>query len=367
MYSPSLLIRTIYLVHSVSLLVHFLLVKSLHLLAKPIGVNILDSILKSQPTIDGDHGFDRYKHTNKKSRLDSMGKTIQLSGFPHLVSAERVKEFLEKHTGKGTVYALEVREPKKRGSRAYATVQFTSAKSSEHIISLANQRLYYGSSYLKAYAKDFDIVQKPKISKEKFSVLWKKANVSVKFENLHGIKAWFKNLASTVSFFVYETQASQSRLGLRSSSVIISNLRSASAPCFVVTHSWYFWFANLVLLVRKLHRCASNSGHNRLQPSCLWLQMSVPFAVRGAIGIVHNIYQLENQVQKLVKVSLIRILLLGAPRIYEKYEGSVLNFFKEIPDDQWVRSTDFTPVALHWPLFCFVFGASKLGSASKLQ
>lgn len=24
-----------------------------------------ESILKSQPTIDGDHGFDRYKHTNK--------------------------------------------------------------------------------------------------------------------------------------------------------------------------------------------------------------------------------------------------------------------------------------------------------------
>ncbi|CAL5400050.1 unnamed protein product [Camellia sinensis] len=246
MYSPSLLIRTIYLVHSVSLLVHFLLVKSLHLLMK--------------------------------SRLDSMGKTIQVSGFPHLVSAERVKEFLEKHTGKGTVYALEVREPKKRGSRAYATVQFTSAKSSEHIISLANQRLYYGSSYLKAYAKDFDIVQKPKvyvhdmesvtlyfgcqISKEKFSVLWKKANVSVKFG-----------------------------FGLR---------------------KLYFFLSYLSVEYK--------------------LELSY-----------ENIWQIELRRLQGQTAKFLLIQLLGAPRIYEKYEGSVLNFFKEIPDDQWVRSTDFTP------------------------
>ncbi|KAL7000848.1 RNA-directed RNA polymerase [Sarracenia purpurea var. burkii] len=127
-----------------------------------------------------------------------MGKTIQLSGFPRLVPGEDVKNFLERYTGRGTVDALEVREPKKSGSRAYATVQFTNAKSADYIISLANKRLlYYGNSYLKAYAKDFDIVPKPKvyvldvesatlhfgcqISKEKFSVLWKRENVSARF------------------------------------------------------------------------------------------------------------------------------------------------------------------------------------------
>ncbi|KAF5946317.1 hypothetical protein HYC85_016545 [Camellia sinensis] len=95
MYSPSLLISIICLVHSVRLLIHVLLLKSCICC---------------------------------KSHLDSIGKTIHLSRFPNLVSAERVKAFLEKHTGKGTVYALE-------------------------------------------------------ISKEKFSVLWKRKNVSVKFEN----------------------------------------------------------------------------------------------------------------------------------------------------------------------------------------
>ncbi|KAE9459927.1 hypothetical protein C3L33_08167, partial [Rhododendron williamsianum] len=66
-----------------------------------------------------------------------MGKTIQLSGFPNLVTGDTVKEFLERYTGRGTVYALEVREPKKSGSRVYAIVQFESDEYADQIISLA--------------------------------------------------------------------------------------------------------------------------------------------------------------------------------------------------------------------------------------
>ena len=125
-----------------------------------------------------------------------MGKTIQVYGFPSLVPAARVKKFLEDHTGKGTVYALEVRVAKKK-VRAYANVQFTNNKSAKHIISLANQGLWYQSSYLKAWKTGPDIIPKPRTyvhcmeqvtllfgcqtSRENFSVLWKKANVSVKF------------------------------------------------------------------------------------------------------------------------------------------------------------------------------------------
>lgn len=53
-----------------------------------------------------------------------MGKTIQVSGFSSLLSAEIVTKFVEEITGKGTVYALEVKQSK-RGSKAYARVQFT--------------------------------------------------------------------------------------------------------------------------------------------------------------------------------------------------------------------------------------------------
>lgn len=35
--------------------------------------------------------------------------------------------------------------------------------------------------------------------------------------------------------------------------------------------------------------------------------------------------------------------LFGAPRIYKKLETSIYSFYKETPEDQWVRTTDFTP------------------------
>lgn len=124
-----------------------------------------------------------------------MGKTVQVFGFPYVVAAERVKEFLEGITGQGTVYALEVK-PSKGGRRAFARVQFASNRSAEYIILLAHQRLYYGSSYLRAWKID-DLVPMPRsyehnmehivlnfgcqVAENKFSVLWNIANVSVKF------------------------------------------------------------------------------------------------------------------------------------------------------------------------------------------
>lgn len=134
----------------------------------------------------------------KSSRLlIPMGKTIHLYGFPSPVSAEAVKEFLELHTGKGTVYAIKVRQTKNGGPRAYAIVQFTAARYAEHIISLSNQRLWYGMSYLKARKMEQDMVPKPRmslyrmdnlqlhfgcqISKEKFSTFWTKAGVYLNF------------------------------------------------------------------------------------------------------------------------------------------------------------------------------------------
>ncbi|KAL7132670.1 hypothetical protein ABFS83_12G090400 [Erythranthe nasuta] len=125
-----------------------------------------------------------------------MGRTIQVFGFPYLVAAELVKKFLENYTGDGTVIALEVKTAK-GGRRAYARVQFTNIRCAETIIGLAKNRLYYGTSYLKAWESDIDIVQNPRtfahemenvtlnfgcqISPHKFSVLWKGESVTVKF------------------------------------------------------------------------------------------------------------------------------------------------------------------------------------------
>lgn len=127
-----------------------------------------------------------------------MGKTIHISGFLYLESAEAVKAFLERHTGPGTVYAIEVKRCKKGG--AYAKVQFTNNDSAKLIITLTNRRgLYYGYRYLKAFENDLDVVPKPRmrtsvedmehitlhfgcqVSEEKYSIFWKKEDVTVKF------------------------------------------------------------------------------------------------------------------------------------------------------------------------------------------
>ncbi|KAK9204353.1 hypothetical protein WN943_014611 [Citrus x changshan-huyou] len=126
-----------------------------------------------------------------------MAKKISLYGFASHVSARAVKEFLEGHTGEGTVSDVEVGQNK--GSRAHAIVEFTTVKAAELIKCLASVRLSYGNSYLKAsdaqrrtphYAKrgiphyqlgdDLKLNFGCHISKDKFSVLWSQENVSVK-------------------------------------------------------------------------------------------------------------------------------------------------------------------------------------------
>ncbi|XAR63686.1 RNA-directed RNA polymerase [Bertholletia excelsa] len=209
-----------------------------------------------------------------------MGKTIDLFGFPRGTHAEKVKEFIEQLTGRGTVYALEIKEPRKGGSKVYARIQFLSAILAEDIISLANKSLYYEFSQLQAYQKNFDIEPKVdehviesvtlhlgcQISKENFSVLWTRENISVKF----GFKL------RKLYFFL----------------------------------SYYFAEYKLELSYENILQLELHSLHGQ----------TVKFLV---------------------------IQLLGAPRIYEKneecHEECVMNFYKETPDDMWVRTTDFTP------------------------
>ncbi|KAG8366464.1 hypothetical protein BUALT_Bualt17G0082700 [Buddleja alternifolia] len=206
-----------------------------------------------------------------------MGKTIQVSGFPYLIAADVIKEFLESHTGKGTIVALEVK-PSKRGPRPYAKVQFTNSKYAEIIIELAKSRLDYGTSYLRAWESDINIVQNPRsyvhemeqitlnfgcqTSKEKFSVLWKAESVSVKFGT--GMKK--------MHFYL----------------------------CF-------------------------NSIEYRLQLS------------------YENIWQIVLYSPPGQTAKLLLIQLFGMPRIYKKLNDSVYSFHMETPDEQWIRTTDFTP------------------------
>ncbi|KAL0284981.1 UNVERIFIED_CONTAM: RNA-dependent RNA polymerase 1 [Sesamum angustifolium] len=206
-----------------------------------------------------------------------MGKTIQVYGFPYLIAADVVKKFLEQHTGQGTIVALEMK-PSKKGPRAYARVQFTHSRYAEMIQYLASTRMYYGTSYLRVWESDNDIVHNPRTymhemeqvtlnfgcqtSREKFSVLWKAASVSVKFGT--GLKKMH----------------------------------------FLLCH---------------------NSVEYKLQLS------------------YENIWQIVLYHPRGQTAKLLLIQLFGAPRIYKKVNCSVYSYFSETQDDQWIRTTDFTP------------------------
>ncbi|KAL8258072.1 hypothetical protein R6Q59_030113 [Mikania micrantha] len=126
-----------------------------------------------------------------------MGKTVDISGFPTLEYADVIKTTLERYTGIGSIEAVEVKQ-KNAGARAYARVQFTTRSKAERVIYLANNnQLWYGRSYLKAWEKDIDLVQKPRqfafemegvtvhfgcqVSKESLPVLCELKRTTVKF------------------------------------------------------------------------------------------------------------------------------------------------------------------------------------------
>nr|GMD23404.1 probable RNA-dependent RNA polymerase 1 [Ipomoea batatas] len=205
-----------------------------------------------------------------------MGKTVQVSGFPYLVTAEEAKTCIEKHTGAGSVSALEVKKCR-TGQRSYAKVQFGNNRIADQIISLANNRkLYFGTSYLKAFEMDTRIVQDRsyihemetltlyfgcQTSKERFYSIWRGGIVSIKFG-----------------------------YGLKKMHLFLSYLSTEYKLQLSYEHIWEI----------KLYR-----PHHR----------NVKFLV---------------------------IQLFAAPRIYKKAEDSVYNFYAITPDEQWVRTTDFT-------------------------
>nr|CAA09697.1 RNA-directed RNA polymerase [Nicotiana tabacum] len=204
-----------------------------------------------------------------------MGKTIQVFGFPYLLSAEAVKKFLENHTGNGTVYALEVKQSK-GGRRAFAKVQFANNKSAEFIIDLASKGLYYGPSYLKAWEMKTDIVQ-PRTY----------------VEHMDGVTLNFGCQISDKKFAVLGSKDVSIKFGIGLKKI-------------------YFFLSH-----------ASADYKLQLSYENIWQV------------VLHRPYGQNAQ--------FLLLQLFGAPRIYKRLEDSCYSFFKETPDDQWVRTTDFTP------------------------
>ncbi|KAI3778791.1 hypothetical protein L2E82_08176 [Cichorium intybus] len=207
-----------------------------------------------------------------------MSKTVHVAGYPDLESADVIKASLERYTGPGTIYALEVKKSN-RGSRSYAKVQFTTRDQVNYILELAsNKQLWFGRTYLKVYAQDHDIEQRPKQ-------------------------------------FAFEMEGVTLHFGCQVSKEILHVL------CEMKNASVKFGFG-----LRRLYFVVSYPS------TCYKLQLSY-----------ENIWQVQLHHPHGNRVKFVVIQLYGAPRIYQKVEDSIHNFYREIPDDQWVRTTDFTP------------------------
>jgi len=131
-------------------------------------------------------------------------KTIELYGFPSFVNVSQVKIFVEHYTGEGSVVAMKIRVGNGQIKRAFAIIQFTTAKHATFMMALPSRtKLRFGNSYLKVREMERDIDPKPRafldslddvklsfgcqISKERFSVLWK-VDASVDFGI--GMRKW---------------------------------------------------------------------------------------------------------------------------------------------------------------------------------
>lgn len=216
-----------------------------------------------------------------------MVKTIQLYGFPSGLSAEAVSEFLEPITGKESVYAVKLREAQNK-RMYYAIVQFDKSNDAEDIISLANNKaLRYGRNYLNARKMERDIVPRPRTFLHRLEDIGLHFGCKIADEKLHVL--WTANDVS-VDFGI--------------------KLRK-----FIFLLKYHDLEYKLQLSYENIYKIEVHSPRGRTAAKYLLIQ------------------------------------LCGAPRIYKKevrcsgevYENPFLNYFRDTLDDQWVRTTDFTP------------------------
>ncbi|PIA29086.1 hypothetical protein AQUCO_06300044v1 [Aquilegia coerulea] len=187
--------------------------------------------------------------------------------------------------GEDSIYALKVRPQKSKGSnpRAFAVVQFTSTRGAETISSY--ERLYYGASCLNVRNMKRDIVPDPRIMMLSLDVTALHFGCQVSDENF---KVFWTEVNAVMNF----------GFGLRKVEVLLSH-----------EHKDY-----------KLE----------LSYDSIWQ------------------IQLRRSPSLMAKILVIQVF--SAPRVFEKlpcssgglYGDPDLNFFRDIPEDQWVRTTDFT-------------------------
>jgi len=220
-----------------------------------------------------------------------VGRTIQVHGFALTDSAESVKEFLERISGAGTIYALKLRHPRNisANSRAFAIVQFQSQESAslvEDVVQRNAPRI--GRFYLKTRPADRDIVPRPRIP-------------------------------------MFSLEDTVLHLGCLVKENILSALFTASnvSVQFGFDMKKIYFYLSYNFIKYKLE----------LSYESIWeIQLHRPPAYRS-------------------RTKFLLIQVQAAPKIYEllprrpglMYEDPFFNWFMDDTDEQWTRTIDFTP------------------------
>ncbi|CAL9150062.1 probable RNA-dependent RNA polymerase 1 [Musa acuminata AAA Group] len=213
------------------------------------------------------------------------GKTVGISGFPSRVTPIEVAAFLEKHMGEGSVIALKLKSPK--NSRVFAIVQFSRKEEAQDLTVMTQRKsLSYDGSYLKTRDMKRDVIAKPR--KPSFVL----ENVTL----LLGCPLSDKRLS--VLWSVVDVKVS---FGLEVRNIFFSLTHEGRSYKLEVAHE----------SIREIH-----------------LHRSLPHRPKFLV-----------------------IQVVAAPKIYEIPLGKTCSlqedpksyYCRDPQDDQWVRTTDFTP------------------------
>ncbi|VAI49173.1 unnamed protein product [Triticum turgidum subsp. durum] len=219
------------------------------------------------------------------------GKTIQVSGFPSTVNADHVKDLLEKIVGTGNVFAIKLRPPKNisANSKSFAIVQFQSEAHASLVLNAARRNaLRSGSNHLKARYAERDIVPRPRTT-------------------------------------IFNLQDATLHFGCLLREKVLSVLWSGTNV------SVEFGFA-----MKRIDFCLIyNSKKYKLELS------------------YESIWEIQLHRPPGLQKKFLLIQVQAAPKIYEQnirrsgsmYDDPLFNYSRDDTDDQWTRTTDFTPSA----------------------
>ncbi|KAJ0987263.1 hypothetical protein J5N97_005619 [Dioscorea zingiberensis] len=299
-----------------------------------------------------------------------VGKTIMVFGFPTSVTPTEVKDFLEKYVDEESVVAVKLRPPKVSKKRSRALQVKVSKKLSialEAKVSKKSSR-DLEAKVSKKSSKDLEAKVSKKHSAKVSKKLSRALEAKVSKKTSRDLEAKVsKQRSKALAFVQFSTSKHAEDISLiaQQNQLIYktSTLTTKSAKRDIVKNPRIHLFT---LKDAILHLgCAVSAEKFSFQWSCKGVIVDFGFDLRKIVFFISSesqSYKLDLSYDSIWEIKLLRsaenhekfllIQVHAAPRVYEMsgqnscllYEDPRFNYFKDIPDDQWIRTTDFTPL-----------------------